>query len=390
MSHEPRIRVTHILTRPELGGAQANTLYTVRHLDRRRFAPALVTSPRGPLAAEMAALQDTQVTFVPELVSPIRPLTDWEAMERLVAILRQERPHIVHTHSSKAGFLGRVAARRARVPVVIHSVHGFPFHDWMPRVRRVFYRALERGAARLTDQFICVARSDIRKGVKAGIFTEKNVQLIRSGIPLEPFRQAEGLGAAVRAEMGIPATAPLVAMVACLKPQKDPLAFVEMAARVLQQVPQAWFLLVGDGELRAEVMAARERLGLRERLHLAGWRRDIPAVMDALDVLVLTSLHEGLPRVVPEAMARGRPVVATAVDGTPEVITEGETGCLVAPGDIDGMARRVTWLLRDPLRGKRLGEAASKQVGEFDIDDMVRRQERLYEDLMARQRGEAV
>ena len=112
MSHESRIRVTHILTKPELGGAQANTLYTVRHLDRRRFAPALVTSPQGPLAAEMAALEDTQVTFVPELVSPIRPLTDWVAMERLVAILRQSRPHIVHTHSSKAGLLGRVAARR--------------------------------------------------------------------------------------------------------------------------------------------------------------------------------------------------------------------------------------------------------------------------------------
>ncbi len=389
MSDESRIRVTHILTKPELGGAQANTLYTVGHLDRRRFAPALVTSPRGPLAAEMAALEDTRVTFVPELVRPIRPLTDWEAMERLVAILRQSRPHIVHTHSSKAGLLGRVAARRAGVPVVIHSVHGFPFHEWMPRARRTLYWALERGAARLTDHFICVARSDIRKGVKAGIFTEENVELIRSGIPLEPFRQAEGLGVAVREEMGIPAEAPLVAMVACLKPQKDPLAFVEMAARVREQVPEAWFLLVGDGILRPEVMAAGERLGLGKHLHLAGWRRDIPAVMDALDVLVLTSRHEGLPRVVPEAMARGRAVVATAVDGTPEAITEGETGCLVAPGDIAGMAERVTWLLQDPRRGKRMGEAASRQVSEFDIDDMVRRQERLYDGLMAQRRGEA-
>ena len=389
MSSASRIRVTHILTTPELGGAQANTLYTVGHLDRCRFAPALVTSPQGPLAAEMAALEDTQVTFVPELVRPIRPLTDWEAMERLVAILRQSRPHIVHTHSSKAGLLGRVAARRAGVPIVIHSVHGFPFHDWMPPARRTFYWALERGAARLTDQFICVARSDIKKGVKSGIFTEENVQLIRSGIPLEPFRQAEGLGAGVRQEVGIPPGAPLVAMVACLKPQKDPLACVEVAARVLEQVPAAWFLLVGDGELRSQVMAARRRLGLEERLYLVGWRRDIPAVMDALDVLVLTSLHEGLPRVVPEAMARGRAVVATAVDGTPEAISEGETGFLVAAGDIDGMARRVTRLLQDPPGRKRLGEAASKRVSEFDIDDMVRRQEQLYDGLMVRRRGAA-
>jgi len=389
MPSDSRIRVTHILTKPELGGAQANTLYTVRNLDRRQFAPALITSPLGPLAAEMAALEDAQVTFVPELVRAIRPLTDWEALERLVAILRRSRPEIVHTHSSKAGLLGRVAARRAGVPVVIHSVHGFPFHDRMAPARRAVFRALERGAARLTDQFICVARSDIRKGVAAGIFTEDKVQLIRSGISLGAFQRAAGLGAAVRHELGIPAAAPLVAMVACLKPQKDPVTFLKMAARVLAQVPEAWFLLVGDGELRAQVEAARQELGLGERLQVPGWRRDIPAVMDALDVLVLTSLHEGLPRVVPEAMAGGRPVVATAVDGTPEAIAEDETGYLVAPGDPDGLARRVTWLLRNPREGKRLGEAARRRVTEFDIDDMVRRQERLYISLMAQQNGAA-
>ena len=345
-----RIRVTHILTKPELGGAQANTLHTVRHLDRRDFAPALITSPQGPLAAEMAAIPDADVDFIPELVRDIRPLSDWEALSRIVDLLRRSRPHIVHTHSTKAGLLGRWAARRAGVPRVIHSVHGFPFHDHMPSARRTLYKALERNAGRMTDRFICVARADIRKGVEARIFTEAKVELIRSGIDLAPFTKAQGSGQALRAEVGIPADAPLVGMVACMKAQKDPVAFVEVAARVLAQIPGAWFLMVGDGELRPQVEAARARLGIQPRFRLLGWRRDIPAVMDALDVVVLTSLHEGLPRVVPEAMASGCPVVATAVDGTPEAVTDGETGYLVAPRDVDGLTRHVVALLQGPGR----------------------------------------
>jgi glycosyltransferase involved in cell wall biosynthesis len=389
MPDDARIRVTHILTRPELGGAQANTLHTVRHLDRRLFAPALITSPQGPLAAEMADIPDAEVDFVPELVRDIRPLTDWEALSRIETLLRRSRPHIVHTHSTKAGLLGRWAARRAGIPTVIHSVHGFPFHDHMPAPRRALYKAIERHAGRMTDRFVCVARSDIRKGVEAGIFTEGEVELIRSGIPLAPFRDAQGRGRALRAELEIPASAPLVGMVACLKPQKDPVAFVQMAARVLTRVPGAWFLMVGDGELRAQVESARDALGIEPRFRMVGWRRDIPAVMDALNVVVLTSLHEGLPRVVPEAMASGCPVVATAVDGTPEAVREGETGYLVAPRDVDGLTSHVVALLQDPGRARTLGEAGRSRVAEFDIDAMVRGQEQMYRRLLGRFNREA-
>jgi len=389
MPDDSRIRVTHILTKPELGGAQANTLHTVRHLDRRVFAPALITSPQGPLAAEMANIDDAEVAFVPELVRDIRPLTDWEALSRIEALLRRSRPHIVHTHSTKAGLLGRWAARRAGIPTVIHSVHGFPFHDHMPAPRRALYRAVERHAARMTDRFICVARSDIRKGVEAGIFTEDKVELIRSGINLAPFREAPGCGRSLRTELEIPADAPLVGMVACLKPQKDPLAFVHMAARVLTRVPGAWFLMVGDGELRPQMEIVRDRLGIKPRFRMVGWRRDIPAVMDALDVLVLTSLHEGLPRVVPEAMAGGCPVVATAVDGTPEAVHHGETGYLVAPRDVDGLTEHVVGLIQEPDRARTMGEAGSRKVAEFDIDLMVTHQERLYSGLVERFNREA-
>ena len=173
---------------------------------------------------------------------------------------------------------------------------------------------------------------------------------------------------------------------ACLKPQKDPVAFVEVAARVRREVPGAWFVLVGDGALRARVEEARRCHGLEDRLLLVGWRRDIPAVMDALDVLVLTSLHEGRPRVVPEAMASSRPVVATAVDGTPEAVTDGETGFLVPPRDAACAAGRVVELLTDPSRARSMGEEGLRRVPEFDIDEMVRRQESLYKELVEKRR----
>jgi glycosyltransferase involved in cell wall biosynthesis len=382
MAQGNRIRVTHVLTRPELGGAQANTLYTVRHLDRRRFQPALVTSPDGPLATEMASISDAEVTFVPDLVREIRPVKDWYAGRELVEHLRRTRPAIVHTHSSKAGILGRWAAHRAGVPVVVHTVHGFPFHDHQAAARRSLYRVLERATARLTDRFICVARADVEKGAANGVFRREDAVVIRSGIALRPFREAGGSGAGVRAELGIPAGVPLVGMVACLKPQKDPLAFVDVAARVRRAVPEAWFLLVGDGVLRARVEEARRRQGLVDRLLMLGWRRDIPAIMDALNVLVLTSLHEGLPRVVPEAMASSRPVVATAVDGTPEAVTDGVNGFLVPARDPSSAADRVVTLLSDPSLAAGMGEEGFRRVAEFDIEEMVRRQEVLYEELM--------
>ena len=377
-----RIKVTHILTRPELGGAQVNTIYTVRHLDRDRFAPSLITAPDGPLAGDAAAIPRAEVIFVPDLVREIRPGKDWRAGRKLVRLLRALSPQIVHTHSSKAGMLGRWAARRAGVPVVVHTVHGFPFHDHQPAVVRRLFIGLERAAARLTDRFVCVSRADVEKGRRYRVFDPSRATLIRSGIDIGACRAARGRGADLRAELGLPGAAPLVGMVACFKPQKDPVGFVRVAALVRHTVPDARFLMIGDGELRPAVEAARREEGLDGSLLLAGWRRDIPAVMDACDVVVLTSLHEGLPRVIPEAMACARPVVATAVDGTPEAVSDGVTGYLVPPRDAGQAAGRIVQLLRDPAAAQRMGGAGARRVTEFDIVAMVRRQEELYLDLL--------
>jgi glycosyltransferase involved in cell wall biosynthesis len=363
----------------ELGGAQQNTLHTVTHLDRSRFVPELITGPGGLLDREARLVPDLAVTFVPELVRPVSPARDARALLALARTFRRTAPDIVHTHSSKAGILGRWAARLARVPVVVHTIHGYGFHAEQGPVPYRVFRGLESATARITTRFVAVSRADLTAGIERRLFPRQKAVLIRSGIPLREFGMVSDRR--LRRELGVPPAAPLVGMVACLKPQKAPVDFVRMADAVRHRVPAAHFVLVGDGALRPAVEAEAARLGLGAQLHLLGWRRDVPAILGALDVFALTSLWEGLPRAIPEAMASGLPVVATRVDGIPEAVTDGVTGYLAAPHDVETLADRVVFLLEHPSEARRMGEEGRSRVGEFDIDDMVRRQEDLYHEL---------
>lgn len=377
------LRVCHLITQLELGGAQQNTLYTVGHLDRAAFAPSLIAGPGGILDDDARALSGVVFETCPWLARPVHPWRDARALADLVARLRRLAPHVVHTHSSKAGILGRVAAAIAGVPVIVHTVHGWGFTpNQSPAVRRAFVLA-ERAVTGLTDQLVAVSRANARLGEQERVAPASSFAIIHSGIELARFRQV-GLGRALRAQLGLAAGTPLVGMVACLKPQKAPDDFVRVAALVAAERPDARFVVAGDGEERPALLALIREHGLGERVTLLGWRRDTEEVIGALDVLVLTSLHEGLPRVVPEAMAAGKPVVATAVDGTPEAVVPGETGYLRAPRDVAGMAQDVLALLADePLR-VRMGLRANRLVLPWDIDEMVRAQERLYTGLAER------
>ncbi len=380
------VTVCHVITQLELGGAQENTLYTVGHL-RPPFRPLLVCGRGGILDDEARRALPEPPIFVPSLVRPIRPVRDLAALLSLYRIFRRTRPRIVHTHSSKAGALGRLAARLARVPIVVHSIHGYGFNDRQPAPLRSFLIILERALAWITTHVIVVSRANLEQGAALGIIPRSRATLIRSGIPIGAFESAgrdpalRG-GAALRREIGADDRAPLVGMVACLKPQKSPLTFVEVAARAATAVPSARFILAGDGELRGAVLARVESLGLRGRFHLLGWRRDIPTIMAALDVLVLTSLWEGLPKVLPEAIATGVPIVATAVDGTLDILKDGETGFVCRPNDLEGLVERVVGLLRNPRLGRAAAERARAVLLEFDIDAMVRAQESLYRELL--------
>jgi len=242
---------------------------------------------------------------------------------------------------------------------------------------------VERRAARWTSFFVAVSRENLDQGVVLGLFDREHARVIRSGIDLSKFRNHSG-GERARAELGIPQGAPVVLQVACLKPQKAPERFVELAARLAPRFPDAHFVLVGDGVLRRRLEALRAAAGLGGRLHMPGWRRDVPALLDAATVVTLTSRFEGLPRALVEALAAGVPVVAMAVDGVVEVIREGVNGFMVPEGDLAGLATRVEAVLADTGLRARLASHASELLDEFDRDRMVREQEVLYDELAAR------
>jgi glycosyltransferase involved in cell wall biosynthesis len=375
-----KIKVCHVITMLELGGAQQNTLYTVTHLDRTRFEPFLVTGTEGPLVPDALA-SAVRARFLRTLVRPVAPVRDAAAFFDLLALFRDERPDVVHTHSSKAGILGRFAAAAAGVPVIVHSIHGWGFHDGQGRIARGFFAGLERLASHVTTAFVAVSKANVRQGVELGILEEDRVRLIRSGIELSAFAPREEAA---------PRDGATIGMVACFKPQKAPVDFVRVAARVLAEEPSARFVLVGDGELRPAVEAAIREAGIGANVTLTGWRRDVPALMRTFDVLLHTSRWEGLPRVLPEAMATGIPVVATCVDGGPEAIEDGVNGRLFAPGDIEGMGRAVVDLVRDPALRRRMGREGVARAREWDIDAMVRAQEDLYEGLVRSAGGRPV
>jgi glycosyltransferase involved in cell wall biosynthesis len=363
----------------ELGGAQRNTLDTVAGLDRSRFTVALACADRGELLPEARAMTGVALYPLRSLRREIRPLADAAAVAALRRVIRDFAPDLVHTHSSKAGIVGRLAARLERTPAVVHSIHGWGFGPHQPRAVRAAFVAAERTAARWTNAFVAVSAANLEEGVALGLFPPERARVIRSGIDLAAFTNPRG-GEALRRELGVGA-APLVVQVACFKPQKAPERFLDLAASLAPRFPDARFVLVGDGAMRGELERRRAALGLEGRVLLPGWRHDLPAIYDAATVVTLTSRFEGLPRVLVEALAARRPVAAMRVDGVPEVVQDGVNGVLVPPGDLAGLAEVVAQMLADEGYRGKLAAAPREALAEWDRDRMVRQQEELYEEL---------
>jgi glycosyltransferase involved in cell wall biosynthesis len=375
-----KLNVAHIITQLELGGAQQNTLYTLGHLDRARFTPSLAVGPGGVLDAE-ALKGNWSTTFITALDRPIHPWRDAKAACQLYKWLRATRPMIVHTHSSKAGILGRLAAYVAGVPVIIHSIHGFGFTPTQKAWVRRLYVAIEKWCARLSTHLIFVSQDNRAEALKLGILPrESDGSLIRSGIDLTPAAAVD-----IRTELSLARDTWLVTSIGNFKPQKNPLDLVRTAALVIAEEPTVHFILTGDGPLRREAQALAESSGIADHVHFVGWRLDARGILAASDAFILTSLWEGLPRALAEAGAQGLPSVAYAVNGINDILKEGENGFPVAPGNYTMAAEKLIGLKRNPGEARRMGEAAHAAVmREFSIDDMVRQQEKLYADLYDR------
>lgn len=379
-----KINIAHIITKLELGGAQENTLYTVKNLPKDRYNVFLIAGKEGYLVDEANAIQDIKVILLSTLRREINPVLDIVTLIKLRNILKKENIQIVHTHSSKAGIIGRTAGFFAKVPIIIHTIHGFSFNDHQNYFIRNLYILLERICASFTDMLITVSSSDIKKGLKAGIGNLSKYILIRSGINIDKSISTHVNIEEKKKELNLPINKPIVTMIACFKPQKAPLDFIKTASDIAFKLPDTQFLLVGDGELRKDIEKLIISLNLSSNIKLLGWRKDITEILEITDVFVLTSLWEGLPRTILEAMASAKPVVATNVDGSKEVIIDGKTGYLTNPHDIKMIAEKVIFLLQNQDIAEQMGKNGRNSLNDsFKISKMVGHIEKLYETLIA-------
>jgi glycosyltransferase involved in cell wall biosynthesis len=382
------LKVLHVHTRMIRGGADENTLFTVNGLDPRRFQVTLAVGGGSEPSMLGKIEPHVEVLEIPELVRDVSPRNDIAAFNRLRRHMRDKRYDIVHTHTAKGGILGRFAARAAGVPIIVHTLHGSTFHGALDPVQYRLYWLLEKLTARFTDRIISVGEDLKDRYVTAGISTVEHYDVIRSGMDLRQFQAAAAMSAAQKAEvrrsLGVPADAPLVGKVARLEERKGYRYFIEMAEKVLKQVPTAHFVGVGAGEQLNFLNAEVTKRGLAARIHFPGFRPDIAEVLACLDVTVLTSLWEGLPRVLVQAAACSVPAVTFEVEGAREVVKDGVNGYVVASKDVERLAERVISLLSDRDAARAMGIAGSGLVHQgWTVESMVRDITEVYESLAA-------
>lgn len=383
------MRVTHIITRLIVGGAQENTVATVLGLRQKSGVTVALLSgptagPEGSLESELGSAPDL-LTRVPELVRPIHPWKDWSALRRLTEILRRTRPDIVHTHSGKAGILGRLAARRAGVPLILHTIHGPSFGNFQNAAANFVFRATAQHAARVTTHFIVVAEAMKSRYLAAGIGRPEQYTKIFSGFPLEPFLAAKN-DPAVRARFGLQPGDFVVGKIARLFKLKGHDDLFAVAPELVRRCPRMKFLLVGDGAWRGRFEQLAETLGLKRHFIFTGLvaPADIPPLVGIMDALAHLSLREGLPRALPQALAAGKPVVAYDCDGAGEACRDGETGFLLQPGDLAGLTDRLFQLAGDAGLRRKFGRAGADFVrANFAVEKMVDAIYHLYVKLAA-------
>jgi glycosyltransferase involved in cell wall biosynthesis len=386
-----RVRVLRAIARLNVGGPALHTTLLTDRLDPSRYDARLVAGTEAPGEGNYLALHGTartRVTVLPALGREVRGAADAVVLGQLVALMRRFRPHVVHTHTAKAGTLGRLAAKLARVPVVVHTYHGHVLHGYFPPGRTRVFLAIERVLARGTDCLLAVSETVRRELLGLGVGSAARFRVMPLGLDLDRYAEAEARRGELCAELGFSRDVPVVAIVARLVPIKAHEVFLQAARRVLEAVPASRFLVVGDGERREALERQASELGLGASVHFLGWRRDLERIYADAWVVALTSRNEGSPVSLIEAMAAGRAVAATRVGGVPDLVQDGVTGRLVPPDAPDALAQAVVDLLRDPDLRRALGQAARARVlPAFAAARLVADVDALYAELL---RGKGV
>lgn len=392
-----RLKVMRLIARLNIGGPAIHTTLLTERLNPARFDSQLVTGVEGEGEGNMLELMGERglsgplrPIVIPSLGREISPKSDLQTVREVLRLMRREKPDIVHTHTAKAGFVGRLAARLARVPVVVHTFHGNVFKGYFsPRKTKLFV-SIERNLARSTDAIIVLSQQQREEILGLGIGHALQYRVIPLGLDLTPFLQAESLRGQLRHELQIAEDTPVIGIVARLVPIKAIHLLLEAASNVLKAHPQAVFLIVGDGELRGPLEQQAQSLNLTQNVRFLGFRSDLPRLYADFDVSVLCSLNEGLPVAVIESLASARPVVATDVGGVSDLISHQKTGWLCSAQDVKALAAGICYAIEHPAQANEWGRAGRDRVyPALDIARLCHDLETLYVELWQAKKGSA-
>jgi len=381
ISSTNKVRVVHLITLLELGGAQGNTLHTVQNLNPSEFESHLWCGQGAYWDEEAIRLlgSSSRLRFVKRLVRSIHPWFDLAFLFELYFALRATKPKILHTHSSKAGILGRWAGFFARVPMIIHTYHGFGFNQRQKIWVRFLFVFLEKITARLTTKLIFVSQQNQDEAKKRNIGKPSQYVLIRSGIPIKSIlqRAQETNKSQLKKTLHCHEQDNIVLTIGAFKPQKNLEAYLSVAKEVHKIRPNTKFLIIGDGSLRPQLENKIDQLGLKDVVLLLGWRQDVPEILSIADIFVMTSLWEGLPRSLVEALVLGIPAVCFKTNGIIDLLSLGG-GVLIPLNDITEMAKKIIECADHKDKVSFPPILMDKIFTEFDIDVMVRQIEAVY------------
>lgn len=387
----PPITLVRIIARLNVGGPAIHVSLLTQKLAAPRYASTLVCGSIGGDEGDMtyyAEARGVHPVLVPELGRALHPLRDLVTIWKVYRLLRRLKPDVVHTHTAKAGFIGRIAAWLAGVPVIVHTFHGHVFQGYFSPFMTQVFLLLERLTARLSDGVITLSE-DLRRDLADTyrITRKGKITVLPLGLDLDSFAALPRHSGSFRAASGLPTAAPLIGIVGRLVPVKNHALFVQAAALVYARRPDAHFLVVGDGELRPQIEAAVDAAGLRSAFTFTGWLRDLAPVYSDLDALVISSINEGTPVSVIEALAGGCPVVTTAVGGLRDLLEGGALGMLVESGDAPALADALLHTLDQPLdHGPDGTNARALMRQRYGIDRLVSDLDELYRALLAKKR----
>ena len=381
-----KVRIAHIITRLITGGADENTVLTVEGLDPARYKVTLFAG--GPSEEEMISrVRTAEFVSVPNLQRELRPVKDLRAFVELARILKSEKYDLVHTHEAKAGILGRLAAKCAGTPVVVHTLHGITFHRHLPLPLRFLYLYLEKLTARFTDVFICVGEDLRRTYLASGVGRPEQYRVVRSGFDVSRFvRVATDRGKfreKLRKQLNLPKNVTIVGTVARLELRKGVQFLIEAASKLCPRWPHLHFTVAGRGDYRPALEKLVVERGLQDRFHFVGFVDRVEEYLAGLDLFALSSLWEGLPRALVQAGIVGLPVVTFDVEGAWEVVKEGETGYIVPSRDVNSLVARLDLLLSNPELAQRMGREAQRGLAEeWRAEKMVQDIEATYQELL--------